>query len=292
VAAEKAVEAGITAIIGPAWSSHAMAVAKVAQAHKIPMITNVATHPDVTKAGDFIFRICFIDPFQGSALAQFVRHDLEAKTAAILKNVSSDYSMGLAKAFRKNFEQMNGKVLLELDYIQKQRDFKKPLGQIKQVLPDILFIPGHDESGFIAQKAQKAGITSTLVGGDGWAGTSFFEKGGRDLNQGYFSTHWSRDTDRKAVQDFLHRFRNNGHIAAQTVLAYDAAFLLADAINRAGTLDRNDIREAIAQTKDFRGVTGNITLGEHGDPVKSVVIMEIANGDRRYLKTIEPSLSE
>lgn len=288
VAAQNARKAGITAIIGAQWSSHSLVIAKLAQEHGIPMITNYSTNPQVTKTGSYIFRVCFTDPFQGRSLAQFVRHDLNAKTAVILKNVSSDYSMGLAQEFYKNFEAMQGKVLLELSYIQKERDFRQILHQSKQASPDVLFIPGHDESGLIAKQAQDLGIHAAFVGGDGWGLQSFYQRGGQDIRKGYYSTHWSEQIERKTTLNFLQNYRKHIHIETGTALAYDAVLLLADAIRRANTFDREKIRDALAQTKNFQGVTGDISLNENGDPIKDVVIMEIINGKAHYLKTISP----
>lgn len=287
-AAEDAINAEVTAIIGAQWSSHSIVIAKLAQAHHTPMITNYSTHPDVTKVGSYIFRVCFTDPFQGRAIAQFVKDDLNAKTAVILKNVSSDYSIGLAQEFQKNFEAMQGNVVLELNYIQKEQNFKPLLQQSKRVAPDILFIPGHDESGLIAKQAQDIGMNAILVGGDGWGVASFFQKGGQEIKQGYYSTHWSKEIDRNTTLDFLRQYRESTDIKTGTSLAYDAVLLLADAIHRAGSFEREKIRDALAQTRNFQGVTGDISFNQNGDPIKDVVIIKIINGEAHYLKTIKP----
>lgn len=287
VAADNAVKEGIVAILGSAWSSHSLVIAKVAQANRIPMITNISTHPDVTKTGSFIFRVCFIDPFQGKAMAQFARHDLKAKTAVIMTKVSDDYSMGLTEEFSKDFKATGGVILLKLNYLQGERDFKVLLEQVKQLNPDVFFLSGHDESGLIAKQAQDIGIKAIPIGGDGWEGPSFRDKGGIELKEGYYSSHWSPEINSKIARNFLRKYVSY-NIDASTALAYDAVFLLADAIKRADSLERDKIRDALAQTKNFQGLTGGITLDENRNPIKNVVIIKIVNGKPHYFKTIEP----
>lgn len=287
VAAKKAVKQGVIAIIGANWSSHSIEIAKVAQASQIPMISNSSTNPKVTRTGNYIFRVCFSDPFQGRAMAKFAREDLKAGTAAILRNVSSDYSMGLAQEFRKHFEAMQGKILLESNYIRKAKSFKKILEQVGAASPEVLFIPGQDESEVIARQAQDMGITAIPLGGDGWGSTKFHKIGGKLLNRGYYSKHWSDETTRKNAREFLERYKDV-KIYGGLVLAYDAVYVLADAIRRAGSAEPEKIRDALAQTRDFKGITGDITLDENGDAIKDVVIMQITQGKPKYLKIVKP----
>lgn len=287
VAADNAVKKDVLAIVGLAWSSHALVVAKVAQENRIPMITNIATHPDVTKVGKYIFRVCFIDPFQGKVMARFARDDLKAKTAVIMTNVSDDYSMKLSEEFRKGFQAVGGTILLKLDYLQGERDFKELLSQVKKLNPDALFLSGHDEGGLIAKQSQELGIKAVSIGGDGWEGPSFLEKGGKELKEGYYSSHWSAEIDNESVRNFLKQYQSYG-VDASTALAYDAVFLLVDAIKRANSLEKDKIREALAQTKHFQGLTGDITMDENRNPIKSVVIIKIINGKPHYYKTVEP----
>ncbi|MDM8549589.1 ABC transporter substrate-binding protein [Desulfobacterales bacterium HSG2] len=288
IATDRAVKAGVCTIIGANWSSFSLVAAKVAQANRIPMIADYATNSDVTRTGDYIFRICFTDPFQGKAMAQFARNDLETKTAVILKNVSSDYSMGLAQEFRKLFESLGGKILLELKYIQNEKNFRKLLEQTKQVSPDALFVPGQFESGAVVMQAQEMGITAIPLGGDGWGGTNFYKKGGSSMKLGYYSTHWSEESDRKISREFLKRLQAHGPVDAGTVLVYDAVSLLARAIEKASSSEPGKIRDALARTSNFEGITGSITFDENGDPIKDVVIMQIRDGKAHYLKTMEP----
>jgi len=289
VAAKQAARANVVAIVGSDWSSHSMAVAKVAQEVGIPMISSYSTNPEVTKIGDYIFRVCFTDDFQGKMIASFARQDLKVITAVIFVDVTSDYSLKLSEIFRKNFEQLGGRVLLELEYKIKQREFEEEIKKALKSDADVIFIPGHDESGLIVNQTQDAGTSSIFLGGDGWSTPAFFRKGGSELKHGFYSTHWSvyLDTDQSRAFVKKYNIHSESH-SVTTALAYDAMMLLAAAITRAVSTDRKKIRDAIANTRSFKGVTGTISFNDHGDPVKSAVFMEIKNGKARYLKTLEP----
>jgi branched-chain amino acid transport system substrate-binding protein len=289
LAAKQAAAANVVAIVGPDWSSHSLAVARVAQDAGIPMISSLSTNPDVTKIGDYIFRICFTDDFQGKVIARFARYDLKAITAVIFVDVTSDYSLKLSEIFRQDFEQMGGRVLLELEYKLKQLQFDEEIKKAVKAAADLIFIPGHDESGLIAKKLQDAGTSSIFIGGDGWSTAVFLKKGGAELKRGYYSTHWSAHLDTEQSRAFVKKYKIDSADPDDNVaLGYDAMMLLADAIKRAGTLDRKRIRDAIADTRSFKGVTGAIRFNENGDPIKSAVLMEIINGQPHYLKTLKP----
>lgn len=289
LAAQQALAANAVAIVGPDWSSHSLAVARVAQVSGIPMISSLSTNPEVTKIGDYIFRICFTDDLQGKVIARFARQDLNASTAVIFVDVTSDYSLKLSEIFRKNFEQLGGRVLLELEYKLKQHQFDGEIKKAVQADADLIFIPGHDESGLIAKKTQDAGTSSIFIGGDGWSTPVFFRKGGSELKRGYYSTHWSVRLDTDQSRAFVKKYKINSADPDDNIaLGYDAMMLLADAIKRSGSIDRKRIRDAIANTRSFKGVTGTINFNEYGDPIKSVVFMEIRNGQPHYLKTLEP----
>ncbi|RLC14522.1 MAG: ethanolamine utilization protein EutJ [Deltaproteobacteria bacterium] len=289
IAAEQAADAGVPAIVGAQWSSHSLAIAKIAQARGIPMVSNISTHPDVTKVGDHIFRVCFTDDFQGSVMARFAHQNLNAGTAVIFTQLTSDYSLKLSDIFRKKFEELGGKIVGEQDYKGGQTIFEKHIRQTRALNPDVLFLSGHDESGFIIRQAQDAGITSVPLGGDGWTPQSFFSKGGSELKRGYYCTHWSEFTDSEKSQAFVKKYKHiEGFNVVPTVLGYDAVMVLADAITRAGLADRAKIREALANTRSFEGVTGTISFDANGDPVKSAVIMEIKNGKQHYFNTLKP----
>ena len=289
LAAKQAAAANVVAIVGPDWSSHSIAVARVAQDLGIPMISSLSTNPEVTKIGDFIFRVCFTDEFQGKVIAKFAREYLSAATAVVFVDVTSDYSLKLSEIFRHNFEQLGGRVLLELEYKLTQRQFDKEVSSAVKTDADVIFIPGHDESGLIAKMAQDAGARSVFLGGDGWSTLPFFKKGGMELKRGYFSAHWSPALETEKSRSFVKKYTTHSESSDDNIaLGYDAMMLLADAISRANTTDRKNIRTAIANTRSFKGVTGVINFNEYGDPIKSAVVMEIRNGKSHYLKTLEP----
>ena len=289
MAAKQAAGANVLAIVGPDWSSHSISVARVAQKAGIPMISSLSTNPEVTRIGNYIFRICFTDEFQGKVIARFARHEIKAKTAVVFVDVSSDYSIKLSHIFRKNFEPLGGKVLQEIEYKHNQLNYDNEIELAVKANADVIFIPGHDESGFIAKQAQDRGSSSVFLGGDGWSTPVFFKKGGAELERGYFSTHWSVYLENENSQSFVSRYS----IAADSpedniALGYDAMMLLGDAIRRAGSTDKQKIRAAIAHTNSFKAVTGTINFNEYGDPIKSAVIMEIVNGKPHYMKTVHP----
>jgi branched-chain amino acid transport system substrate-binding protein len=284
-AAQKAAQYDVTAIIGAAWSSHSLAIAQVAQKNKIPMISNISTNPNVSKIGDYIFRACFTDVFQGQVLAKFAKNYLKADSAVIFVDFTSKYSMGLSDQFEKNFKKSGGKILLKLNYKSGQEDFDKIVSQAIKEKNDIFFIPGHDESGLIIKSILKNNIKKPILGGDGWNNENFFNNGGNQLQEGYYCTHWVEDIKTQISQDFVKKHKT---VTDKAALAYDAVSILKDAIERAGASDRSKIKDALAKTKNFTGVTGEISFNSNGDPIKSAVIMKIDNGEIKYLKTINP----
>lgn len=288
IAAKQAAKAGVVGIVGSDWSSHSIGVAKVAQNEGIPMISSYSTNPEVTKIGDYIFRICFIDDFQGRVLAKFARQELNTETAVIFVDVTSDYSLKLSEIFTDEFQKLGGRVVLELEYKIKDRLFDEKVNKAMKTNVDLIFIPGHDVSGLIAKQAQNAGITSILLGGDGWATPVFYKKGGSELKNGYYSAHWSVHLDTAISKSFVDQYVHSLISAENIALGYDAMMLMADAIARSGSVDRNKIKDAIASTRSFEGVTGVINFNEYGDPIKSAVIMEIRDGEPYYLKTLKP----
>ncbi len=288
IAAKRAAAANVVAIVGPDWSSHSIAVARVAQKIGIPMISSLSTNPEVTKIGNYIFRVCFTDDFQGKVIAKFARQDLNATTAVIFVDVTSDYSLKLSEIFQTNFAKLGGRVVLELEYKLKQQLFDKDVKKAVKAGADVIFIPGHDESGSIAKQIQDTGASSIFLGGDGWGNPVFFKKGGSGLKQGFYSTHWSVHLDNDRSRAFVKKYIHSEASVDNIALGYDAMMLLAEAINRAQSIDRKKIRNAIANTRSFKGVTGIIDFNDHGDPIKSAVFMEIRNGKPSYLKTLKP----
>jgi branched-chain amino acid transport system substrate-binding protein len=287
-AALKAVQYNVAAIIGAAFSTHSIAVARVAQDHGIPMITNVSTTPRVTRIGDYIFRVCFNDRLQGEVMARFAREELRARTAVTVFDVNSDYSMGLSHTFERAFAAGGGTLLARLPYRTMQPHFRDLVVRVRSMQPDVLFIAGHGESARILLEADREDVTSIPLGGDGWDDEGFSTQGGDKIKLGYFTTHWSPSMGSELSKRFVARYGEDGQIRAPTALGYDAVNLLADAIIRAGTVRRSDIRNALAATRDFKGVTGAITFDGFGDPVKNVVVMKIQDGQRLYLKQEGP----
>ncbi|MBA3006002.1 MAG: ABC transporter substrate-binding protein [Proteobacteria bacterium] len=289
LAAKKAVADGAVAVIGASWSSHSLAMAPYLQKMKVPMISPNSTHPDVTLTGDFIFRACFNDNFQGKTLAKFARENLKAATAVVVMNISSDYGIGLSKIFKEHFTVTGGKVLAILNYKSEQTDFKDLLQEVKALNPDVLFIPGYAESGYVVRQAQDMGITAMMLGGDGWPDRQFYANGGQDLKEGYFTVHWSEDLDTDKSREFVARYKRGYEIPDFATIAYDASMLLFDAMKRAESLDSQSIRDALAATENFDGVTGKISFDENGDPVKQALVMKITNGRPALFMIIKPN---
>ncbi len=287
-AAKKAVKKNVTAIIGSDWSSHSLAIAKIAQAHEIPMISNISTNPKVTETGNYIFRVCFTDNFQGKVMAKFAVKDLKAKSAIVFTNIASDYSMGLSGEFIKNFKLSGGKILFNAMYKSNLHNYNSLILQIKKYNPDVIFFSGHDEAGFLAEKVQNAGIKAVLLGGDDWNYQSFLDKGGKYIKLGYYCTHWSEKSKNPVSLAFVKKYRGKRDLCSAFALSHDAVFLLADAVKRANSLDKNKIRMALENTKSFPGVTGEISFNKNGDPAKDAIINEINDGKIKYVATIKP----
>ena len=288
VAADMAVKANVSAIIGAAYSSHTIAIAKVAQANNIPMITNVSTNTNITRIGEYIFRVCYSDQFQGEVMAAFCRKELKVSTVVIFVDLTSDYSMQLSNEFQSSFGKRGGKILAKLNYKQSQRSYRHLVLQAKKMNPDALFIPGYDESALIIKDALDAGIKAIPLGGDGWGSNAFFNKGGAALKRGYYCTHWAEEVGNKISRHYIEKYKTNEQIYASEVLAFDAVLLLAEAINRAGSTDREKIRDALTKTKGFKGVTGTITFNGKRDPIKNAVIMKITDGRKHFFKSYRP----
>jgi branched-chain amino acid transport system substrate-binding protein len=281
----------VHAILGEVASSNSLAAAPIAQRAGIPMISPSSTNPKVTQQGDYIFRVCFIDPFQGKVMAKFATATLHAKTAAILRDKSSDYSVGLADVFVKEFGGMGGNIVLDQAYQAKDVDFKSQLTTIKEKKPDVIYVPGYyTEVGLIAKQAREMGINVPLLGGDGWESPELYAIGGKALEGDYFSNHCSPQSKAKEVVDFVakHQAKYNKAPGALTMLGYDAANVLFDAIRRSPSLAGADLKAAIAATADFQGVTGKISLDSNRDAIKSAVVLKIKGGQAEYVATVNP----
>jgi branched-chain amino acid transport system substrate-binding protein len=282
---------GVVAILGEVASSRSLEAAPICQQNKIPMISPSSTNPKVTETGDYIFRVCFIDPFQGTVMANFARKTLKLNTAAVLTDVKSDYSLGLAKFFKAGFTADGGKILVEQNYSAGDKDFNAQLTAIKAQNPDGIFVPGYyTEVGLIALQARQLGFTGPIFGGDGWESSSLVPIGGKALEGCYFSTHYSPEDTSPAVQDFVKRFRAQHQETpdAMAALGYDSAMILADAVKRAGSTGGAKVAAALAATKDFAGITGKITIDANRNASKPAVILTIKDGQFKYVETIAP----
>lgn len=282
----------VVAMLGEVSSSRSLAAAPICQANGVPMISPSSTNPRVTQVGDYIFRVCFIDPFQAEVGARIAWETLKLKKVAILSDVRNDYSVGLQTFFRQHFKQLGGEIVAEQSYSEGDSDFRAQLTQIKSANPEAIYVPGYyTEVATIARQARELGIAIPLIGGDGWDSPRLWEIGGEALNGCYFSNHYSVDDPAPAVQKFVadYRKRYNQTPDALAALGYDAARILADAITRAGATSGDKIRDALAATKSFQGVTGQITINAERNAVKPAVVLKIENGKFVYVDTIKPS---
>ena len=278
-------------ILGEVASSNSMAMAEKAQPAKVPMISNASTNPKVTEIGDYIFRVCFIDPFLGYVMAKFSHDNLKLNKVAVLRDLGSAYSQGLADVFERKYTEMGGKIVARETYTKGSTDFRSQLTAIKRASPDAIYIPGYyNDIGLIARQARELGITATLMGGDGWDSEKLFELGGSAVEGSYFSNHYSPDDPNPRVQKFIASYKAAyGSVPdSLAALGYDAAMVAVDAIKRAPSFDRAAIRDAIAQTKNFHGVTGSITLDEKRNATKSAVVLQVGKGQTKYVDTIAP----
>jgi branched-chain amino acid transport system substrate-binding protein len=283
---------GVVAVLGEVASSRSLEAAPICQQNKIPMISPSSTNPKVTETGDYIFRVCFIDPFQGTVMANFATKTLKAKKVAIFTDVKSDYSKGLAKYFKEGFTKAGGQITAELDFNGGDKDFKAQLTAIKGSSPDAVFVPGYyTDVALICIQAKQLGLDVPLFGGDGWESDQLVKIGGNAVEGDYFSTHYAPDVATDKVKSFVAAYqkRYQGKTPdAMAALGYDSAMLLADAMKRAGSTDGAKVRDALASTKDFDAVTGKITIDEKRDATKSAVILQVQGGKFKYLETVNP----
>jgi len=281
----------VTAVIGEVASSRSLAMAPIAQQNKIPMISPSSTNPKVTDIGDYIFRVCFIDPFQGYVMAKFAAENLKFKRVAILRDVKNDYSVGLAKFFTETFKKLGGEIVVDQSYSAGDIDFKSQLTAIRAAKPEAIFVPGYyTEVGLIARQARSLGIKAPLLGGDGWDSPKLLQIGGKAIEGAYFSNHYSAEDKSPHVQAFIERYRKEYKEVPSGLAAmgFDAAMVLADAMKRAKSMSPADIRAALAATKDFQGVTGRISIDQQRNAVKPAVVLKVVNGSFVYESTIRP----
>jgi branched-chain amino acid transport system substrate-binding protein len=283
----------VVAVLGEVASRRSLAAAPIAQRYQVPMITPASTNERVTEVGDYIFRVCFIDPFQGEVLAKFAYNDLKVRKIAILKDIQQDYSVGLTDSVVANFRELGGQVLEPVSYSTGDSDFKAVLTQIRSQTPDALVVTGYySEAAIITRQARELGLKIPILGGDGWVGDAL--RNGREaLNNSYISNHYSADNPDPIVQNFVSSYRATfgREPDAIAALAYDAVKVLPDAMNRAGSTEGPKVRDALAAA-DLPGVTGRLKMNEKRNVDKPAVIQEVtfANGEVKfvYKTTINP----
>ncbi len=281
----------VVAVLGEVASGLSLAGAPVCQSAGVPMITPSSTNPRVTTVGDMISRVCFIDPFQGLVCAKFAYDNKKARRVAILQDQAAPYSVGLADEFEKAFKKLGGEITTRQSYNGGDQDFNARLTTIRATNPDMIFVPGYyTDVANIAIQARKLGITVPLLGGDGWDSSKLAEIGGKNIEGSYYSNHYSHQDPNPVIQDFIAKYQDEyGSIPdGLAALGYDAAKLLFDAMKRAKSLNGKDLAAAINSTKDFKGVTGTITIDANRNAIKSAVIVEMKGGQPTYVTTISP----
>lgn len=282
----------VIAILGEVASSRSLEAAPIAQKEKVPMISPSSTNPRVTEMGNYVFRVCFIDPFQGTVLAKFAKNTLKAKRAALLTSVSSAYSVGLAKFFREQFLADGGVIAVEQKFSEGDKDFKAQLTAVRAAGVDAIFVPGYyTEAALITKQARQLGLHVPIFGGDGWEAPALIELGGKAVEGVFYSTHYSPEIPTPEVQGFVQKFRARfgGETPdAMAALGYDSMLVLADAIRRAGTTNGPALRDALAATKDFHGITGKTTLNAQRNAEKAAVIITVKDGQFKFVETVEP----
>ncbi|OPJ64904.1 ABC transporter substrate-binding protein [Clostridium oryzae] len=297
VSSALATDKSIALLLGPATSGDTKAASTAATQNRIPLISASATDDGVTidkngKVRDYIFKTCFSDSFQGVIMANFAYDDLKAKTAAILSDSGSDYSKGLSKSFNTKFTSLGGKIIASEAYQSTNSDFKAVLTKIKSANADIIYIPGYYESvGLIIRQAKELGIKTPILGGDGYESPKLAELAGKNnLGDVYYTNHYSSTDNSPEVVKFKKAFKTEykADPDAFNALGYDLAYFAADAIKRAGSADREKIKNALASTKNFKGVTGTITIDKKHNPVKSITVLQVKDGVPTFLKKVNP----
>lgn len=282
----------VVAILGEVASGRSLEAAPVCQQYKIPMISPSSTNPKVTEMGDYIFRVCFIDPFQGTVMAKFAQKTLKVRKVAVLMDAAAPYSVGLAQFFKERFVADGGVIVAERKYSSGDKDFKAQLTAIKAAAPEAIFVPGYyTEVGLVVKQARQLGMTSPLFGGDGWEAPELVEIGGKALEGCYYSTHYSPEDASPAVKEFVAKFkaRFGGETPdAMAALGYDSVLVLVDAIRRAGTTEGPKVRDMLAATRELSGVTGKTTIDANRNATKPAVIIAVKGGQFHYVETIAP----
>lgn len=281
----------VVAILGDATSSATLEAAPIAQSDKIPMITPTATNPRITEVGDFIFRVCFLDEFQGRVLARFAREKLKAQKVFTLTDVKQDYSVDLLKFFKDEFTKLGGTISGEQSYSTGDVDFRAQLTAIRAAKPDVVYVPGYyQEVALIVKQGRQIGLTMPFIGCDGWANQTLVAIGGKAVDGCYFTNHFSPEDPSPIVKSFVAAYQTKYGALPDTfaALGYDAARLLADAIKRAGSTNSQALRDALAETTGFDGVTGLISFDANRNASKPGLIVTVKGGKFEIAEKIAP----
>ncbi len=285
----------VAVLLGEVASSRSLAMAPIADTNKVPMISSASTNPRVTKDGDktrpYVFRVCFIDPFQGTVMAKFARENLKLKKVAVLRDVGNDYSVGLADYFVAKFKELGGEVVTDQSFKAGDQDFKAQLTTIKNKKPELIYVPAYyTDVALIGRQARELGIKVPLAGGDGWDSAKLFEIAQGALDGSFFSNHYTHENPDPVIQNFVSKYKETygGVPDALAALGYDAAMVAFDAMNRAADLSGPAIRDAIEKTQGYKGVAGNVSLDADHNAVKSAVVIGIEKNAAKYVTTVEP----
>jgi branched-chain amino acid transport system substrate-binding protein len=282
---------GAIAVMGEVASTLSLVGGRIAQRRGIPMVSPSSTNPKVTQVGDYIFRVCFLDPFQGFVMAKFARQNLRISRAAIFRDVRNDYSIGLAESFRKAFVQMGGEIVADESYGAGDTEFSAQLTKIKGHDPEALYVPGYyTDVGAIARQARRLGIKVPMMGGDGWESSELRSIGGKDIIGSYYSNHFAHDNPTPSARRFIDTYQARHHEppSALASLGYDAILVIGDALRRAKALTPKDLRDALAETKQFAAASGSLTLDAQRNPVKPAVVVRVAETGEVFEAEIAP----
>jgi branched-chain amino acid transport system substrate-binding protein len=280
------------AVVGEVASTLSLVGGRIAQRRQVPMVSPSSTNTQVTQVGDYVFRVCFLDPFQGYAMAKFAREKLNLSKVAILKDVRNDYSIGLSESFKQAFTKLGGSIVAEESYGAGDTEFSAQLTKIKGTSPDGLYVPGYyTEVGGIARQARRLGIKVPLMGGDGWESPELRNIGGPDIIGSYYSNHFAADQPSARATQFINAYKAKyGQQApALAALGYDATLAVIDAIRRANSAQPKAIRDALASTKELDAVTGKLTLDAQRNPVKPAVIVRVTEQGEVFEASIPPA---
>lgn len=281
----------VVAIIGEVASTRSLFAAPIAQENKVPMVTPSSTNPKVTQVGDYIFRVCFIDPFQGPVMAKFVNDNLKIKRVAVFKDLKSDYSLGLAEFFTKKFKELGGEIVSEQTFQTGDSDFKGQLTRIRSSNPEAIYIPAYyTEVGLIARQARQLGLKAILLGGDGWDSPKLFEIGQTAVEGSYFSNHYASESTVPATQEFIKKYKEKFNETPDGLAAagYDAAQILIAAIERTSEPTPKNIRDELAKTKDFAGATGKISINAERNADKDAFIVKVEGKALKFITLLSP----